>query len=116
MILKELEIDHYFRLLYQILKFVDKKHPESNKNNQLTDNQKIYSNILRSHIDQKTLSLIAVNGASTIQTPAFKAYKLLIEKSCFLEHLKPTTKNLTLINEAREIYSKSAFGKSIYFS
>lgn len=108
------ETDHYFRVVYQILSHIDKNHPSSNLG-LFNSEQKNYSNILRSIIDQKTLFLIAVNAASSKHISSYKNYQLLIEKSNFLEHLKYKKEFHPLIKESITVYNKKAFGKSIFF-
>lgn len=103
----EEETDHYFRLVYQILRFIGKSTPKNL-------NQKTYSNILRALVDQKTLQLIAINACSTESTPSYDGYKKIIEKFEFLEHLK--TDNFKYTAELINNYEESAFGQNIWLS
>nr|WP_216294444.1 putative phage abortive infection protein [Delftia acidovorans]MCA1069357.1 hypothetical protein [Delftia acidovorans] len=112
LVLHEVAVDHYFRLVYQILKFIDRNYPaEKNTSKNFSQNQKKYSGILRSSINHKILELIAINAASDQSTPSYDGYKELIEKSSFLEHLKF---NRSIISETIKIYDKRAFGNSIF--
>ncbi|WP_313236256.1 putative phage abortive infection protein [Delftia acidovorans] len=107
--------DHYCRLVYQILKFIDKNHPHRSieeKSKKFNKEQKFYSNILRSVISQDALELIATNAASDESTPSYNGYKFLIESSSFLEHLKPFDDNEARMRELVKSYDKSAFGDS----
>lgn len=111
MVYKEKSTDHYFRLVYQILKFIDINHPEKIDDSFFSKNQKKYSSILRASIPHDVLELIAINGASDIKTPSYMSYKLILEKSEFLEHLKFDN---NLIKETLSIYHSNAFGKNIF--
>lgn len=108
---EEKKVDHYFRLVYQILKFIDKNYPGEKGSDHFSKEQKRYSSILRASIEHKVLELIAINGASTSETPSYDSYKNIIEKSSFLEHLKF---HQELIMEAKPIYNQTAFGESIF--
>lgn len=105
--------DNYLRLVYQILNLVINRYPKILKSH-VSKDQKRYSNILRAILDQETLFLIAINAASTQETPSFDSYKALIEKTNFLEHLKPLDNFQPLISALANIYKESAFGESIY--
>lgn len=111
MVYKEKATDHYFRLVYQILKFIDINHPEKSDSIVFSKNQKKYSSILRASIPHDVLELIAINGASDLTTPSYMSYKLILEKSSFLEHLKFES---NLIKDTLSIYHSNAFGKNIY--
>ncbi len=110
---KEKNTDHYFRLVYQILKFIDLNYPGENNQEKFSTEQRRYSSILRASIEHRVLELIAINGASTDETPSYYSYKRIIEKSSFLEHLKFNHK---IIDETKNIYSAIAFGESIYLN
>lgn len=110
---KDFDCDSYLRLVYQILNLVVNKYPRI-LNIKVSKDQKRYSNILRAILDQETLFLIAINAASTKQTPSFDSYKILIEKTNFLEHLKPLDEFQPLLSELADIYNACAFGESIY--
>lgn len=109
----EKRTDHYFRIVYQILKFIDKKTPLQN-NSQITEieSKKIYSSMLRALINQEILILIALNACSTEETPSYHGYKNLIEKFEFLEHLK--IDNLIYSMDLIKNYKKEAFGDNIW--
>lgn len=107
----ELKTDHYFRLVYQILKFIDLNYPGEKHENEFSSEQKRYSSILRASIEHKVLELIAINGASDEATPAYDSYKTIVEKSSFFEHLK--FKHCLTV-EIIDVYKPNAFGKNIY--
>lgn len=111
LVFEENEINHYFRLVYQILKFIDLNYPGDKQKEIFSPEQKRYSSILRASIDHRILELIAINGASTSDTPSYDSFKIMIEKSSFLEHLKF---NHEIISAIVTIYKPSAFGGNIY--
>lgn len=80
---EEKKVDHYFRLVYQILKFIDKNYPGEKGTEIFSKEQKRYSSILRASIEHKVLELIAINGASTSETPSYDSYKNIIENLHF---------------------------------
>lgn len=76
---------HYFRLIYQTLKFLDKK-----TNLQTFIDIDFYKNILRSTLTPKTTLLLGLNSAIVpkfLNTDDHKYYKELIEKYSFLQHM-----------------------------
>lgn len=76
---------HYFRLIYQTLKFLDKK-----TNHQTFIDIDFYKNILRSTLTPKTTLLLGLNSAIApkfLKTDDHKYYKELIEKYNFLQHM-----------------------------
>lgn len=68
-------IGHYFRNIYQILKFVDQS---------LIPNKKFYTNLLRSQLSSNELGLLFYNCLSELGCERFKP---LIERYEFLKHL-----------------------------
>ncbi|KDM89662.1 putative phage abortive infection protein [Photobacterium galatheae] len=90
-------IGHYFRNIYQILKFVDESS---------VVDKKLYTNLLRAQLSSSELALLFYNCLSEIGSGKFKC---LIEKYNFLEHLPPLQDI-----DVREVtmYKKEAFGKS----
>src|SRR5580765_4092605 len=94
---KDLVIGHYFRLLYQIMKFIALKCPSSTcgqwqfKSMESQSNpspeEKFYSNILRSALDARTSQLLAINCYSIGPNDSYYAYRRLIERYAFLEHM-----------------------------
>lgn len=81
--------------------------------------EKSYANIIRSLINKKLLSLLAVNCAVKNNDDNYYTYKLLIQRYCFFEHFegelsifkKPSRVELELKNH----YDKSHFGRNSYF-
>lgn len=86
---------HYFRILYQLLKFIANSNDEINKafDNQnieyavVSKNEKMYSNIVRALLTDDLMKVLSMNcycehGKDDI----FWKYKLLIERYAFFEH------------------------------
>lgn len=90
-------VGHYFRNIYQILKYIDSSTVED---------KKFYSNLLRAQLSDYELGLLFYNCLSDLGNEKFKP---LIEEFEFFEHLH----QLEGI-EASEVsqYKKEAFGKS----
>lgn len=122
-------VGHYFRLLYQILKFIALKCPETfctlkdlRTHEQQTlpsDSEKFYSNILRSALDAKTSQLLAVNCCCSNQEDSYFAYRRLIERYAFLEHMPFVVYGhdpSELLLSACKYYDKSALGNNDYLS
>jgi len=92
------EIDHYFRVMYSILSFVDSADLE-NRNN-------FYTKILRSQLSDPEIAIIFYNGLSDVGRRKFKP---LIEKYGLLKGLKD---RYVLDMELKEQYEASAFGNA----
>ncbi|MBK9624513.1 MAG: putative phage abortive infection protein [Rhodocyclaceae bacterium] len=90
-------IGHYFRNIYQILKFVDSS---------LIDDKRFYTNLLRAQLSSYELGLLFYNCLSGLGSEKFKP---LIEKYSFLEHL-PRYDLIT--SEEIQKYNLSAFGSA----
>lgn len=92
---------------------------EKIKTTKANSKEKSYANIIRSLIDKKLLSLLAVNCAVDSKDTNYYTYKLLIQRYCFFEHfegeinalIKPSKVELGL----KKYYDKSHFGKNNYF-
>lgn len=98
-ILNNIELSQYFRILYQLLKFIcrndiDNKGQEfsdyyiSSRDN-VTVNEKMYASIVRSFVPVKLLHVLALNcipSYSGLNNLAL--YQALIERYEFLEHLR----------------------------
>ena len=69
------QIGHYFRHIYQILKFVDESS---------IDNKPLYANLLRAQLSSDELALLFFNCISDLGS---KRFKLLVERYSLLEHL-----------------------------
>lgn len=124
---KDLVIGHYFRLLYQIMKFIALRCPgtaceywelkSSKPQSQPSAEEKFYSNILRSALDARTSQLLAINCYSPSQDHSYYAYRRLVERYAFLEHMpfKTPGKNPSpVLIDAYNAFEKSAFGDSDY--
>jgi len=115
---------HYFRVLYQLLKFIATNSPSSTigqafeadkiEHEQLSDDEKMYSSILRSFLNYEVTQLLAINCYCTDSTDTYWRYKLLIERYSFLEHMPfeiDGTENKFLV-ETIPFYKPSAFGNN----
>ncbi len=88
---------HYFRVLYQLLKFVYINIPDSTitrlfeadeiKNNKLSDDEKMYTNIVRSFLGYEITQLLSINCFCKNSDDTYWLYKRLIERYSFLEHM-----------------------------
>ena len=94
------EFGHYFRNLYNILKFVQ---------NSEVEDKKLYTNLLRAQLSSNELIVLFYNGLSEMGN---KKLKPLLEEFNFLKNLP---KNL-IFNEHAHVsfYSESAFFPSEY--
>jgi uncharacterized membrane protein len=117
---------HYFRILYQLLKFVAINTPGSKISEEfeaneiqyqmLTDNEKMYSNIVRSFLGHTATQLLSINCYCKDETNTYWRYKLLIERYSFFEHM-PFERHGTIIPflvETISSYELSAFGDNKY--
>ena len=74
----------YFRVLYHLLKHIDKKagyHPFDFKE------KKRYTSLVRSFLDNETALLLSINCAHAKPGNQYYKYRCLIERYAFLEHL-----------------------------
>ncbi|WP_336289726.1 putative phage abortive infection protein [Aeromonas dhakensis] len=116
---------HYFRILYQLLKFIATNIPggeigsgfEKDKiiKSRMALNEKMYSNIVRSFLSYDLSQLLAINCYCAREDSTYWRYKLLLERYEFLEHMpfEINKKNNKLLLKTRDYYSV-AFGKSIF--
>lgn len=88
-------LDHYFRNLYHIVKFVDESAPT---------NARRYTSIIRAQLSAHELMILMYNGAS----PAGEKFKPLIEKYALLEHLPD---QMLGYPGDKLVYHPSAFGR-----
>lgn len=115
---------HYFMVLYQLLKFIATNVPGGSIGQEfeadkiqfqdLTDNEKMYSNIVRSCLYYSVTQLLSINCYCTGPEDTYWRYKLLIERYAFLEHM-PFELHFTeqkVLVETTEFYKPSAFGNS----
>jgi uncharacterized membrane protein len=95
------EIKTYFRILYQILKFIDKSYKESSEPNEeqgnrknfvksISDIEKTYSSLIRSFIGKEIGELIIINSLcfSEQSEHGFSRFKELLEQYAFFEHIQ----------------------------
>lgn len=95
------DLRHYFRIIYQILKFID--------NANITSDEKLfYSNIVRSQLSDAELLSLFFNCLSKYGKEKFKP---LVEKYEFFEHLVINEK--FLFTDLRE-YNPNVFGENKY--
>lgn len=127
----------YFRVLYHLIKFIDNNKPKIPFITK--DKRKTYTSLVRSHLDNEIIFLLAINCAHATPENQYHTYKTLIEEYSILEHLifdnavllkyNPIhstsmatslrittimlTENLkTILNEIAKTYDKKAFGKN----
>lgn len=115
---------HYFRVLYQTLKFIATNLPNGNigidfsENNiactPLTPDEKMYSNIVRSFLNYDATQLLAINCYCRDSEDTYWKFKLLIERYAFLEHMpfEIKGKKNELLSLTEQFYESSAFGRS----
>lgn len=115
---------HYFRILYQILKYIATKTPESNvgdnfdsasiQNKPLAHNEKMYSNMLRAFLSYDATQILAINCYCEDEADPYWKFKLLIERYAFLEHMPfhIGQRNPELLNLTKDHYESKAFGAS----
>ncbi|ELQ2466450.1 putative phage abortive infection protein [Vibrio vulnificus] len=88
-------VGHYFRNVYQILKYVDKS---------VVEDKKFYSNLLRAQMSDYELGLLFYNCISDLGNTKFKA---LVEQYQFFEHLNRLN---SIEDHEIEMYAKEAYG------
>ena len=116
-------LNQYFRILYQVLKFVASNCPGSTiymkfsveelESTVCSPEEKLYSNIVRSLLSDDVYYLLSINSSCHDKTNSFYKYKLLIERYSFLEHMPLVTNdnmNSGLLEEIMKHYEKKAFG------
>ncbi len=90
------EVGHYFRSMYNIIKFIHKSNIED---------KRLYSNLLRAQLSVNELTLLFYNCLSDMGNKKFKS---LVEKYALLKSLP---KEMLLDKENHpKLYSESAFG------
>lgn len=90
-------IGHYFRNIYQVLKFIDTSELEQ---------KQFYANLLRAQLSSDELALLFYNCLSHIGNEKFKP---LLEKYAVLEHLPPYG---CITSDDAKLYHPSVFGTS----
>ena len=116
-------LNQYFRILYQVLKFIVTHCPSSNLNGEFSisspdktkcsKEEKVYANIVRSFISEDVYFVLAVNCFCKDKNDEFYKYKMLVERYSFFEHMKidnSSDENIDLINEILESYDRKVFG------
>ncbi len=114
---------HYFRVLYQLLKFIATSIPDSHFSDDfdsekiimlaLAPNEKMYSNIVRSFISYDLTQLLAVNCYCDDSKSTYWKFKNLLERYEFLEHMPfEVDGNRNYMLETSVHYYQKAFGDS----
>jgi hypothetical protein len=93
------DLGHYFRNLYNILKFIHKKNP---------GDKFFYANLLRAQLSSSELLMLFYNCLSQFGNDKFKP---LIEEYHFLQNMPKNP--IFNKQEHTRFYNKSAFGKPI---
>lgn len=100
-ILNEVELSQYFRVLYQVLKFIAKNNINNkskvfdvnylkNKNDLSENDEKMYASLVRSFVPVKLLPVLAINCICGKEgyLHNLDKYQALIERYSFLEHMR----------------------------
>ncbi|CAK2509081.1 MULTISPECIES: putative phage abortive infection protein [Vibrio] len=112
---RDIECNHYFRILYHLLKFIMLNNNyggepldfEDAITRDVSKTEKFYTNIVRSFINQKVTQLLAVNCVTISANDDFYKFKLLVERYALLEHLSFEHE---WMHELRNVYELGAFG------
>jgi uncharacterized membrane protein len=123
------KLNQYFRILYQVLKFIASNCPgstvymkysvESLESTACASEEKLYSNIVRSLLSDEVYYLLSINCSCDDKNDSFYKYKLLIERYSFLEHMplgKGDNTNNMLLEEIMEHYKCNAFGDNYAYA
>ncbi|WP_273997396.1 putative phage abortive infection protein [Vibrio parahaemolyticus] len=90
------QLCRYFRMLYQLLKFIATNHVDNTTRDfsneylrtQVLDQEKRYASLVRSMLPQNILGYLAVNSCNGFEpTHPYHKYFLLLQRYAFLEHL-----------------------------
>jgi hypothetical protein len=115
---------HYFRILYQVLKLTALRAPNTNLvggftaaailGSQPSYDEKLYSNIVRSFLNNRVTQLLAINCFAENEESTYWNYKCLVERYQFLEHMPFEVDGGVhpALRDTISHYSRSAFGKS----
>ncbi|EJL6321731.1 hypothetical protein NMR54_003169 [Vibrio cholerae] len=101
-ILKDYEVSQYFRILYQLLKYVSKNNVNNKKRefslqylsdrasiNSRYDSEKMYASIVRSFVPVDLLPMLAINCIPTAdEVNNLGLYWAILERYSFLEHTR----------------------------
>ncbi|HHA1259699.1 TPA: putative phage abortive infection protein [Enterobacter asburiae] len=80
---KDMFFSSYFRVLYHLLKLIDKNYSFDFRYKK----RKFHTSIIRSFISFEVLILLVVNVAHSEKAPSYSYYRTLLERYAFLEHL-----------------------------
>ena len=118
---------HYYRLIFQILKFIAYSTPSSTYRipsvQPPSTEEKFYAGILRSVLDHGKTQILAINACCLDSSDSFFEYMALIKRYSLLEHMpfeiesanKKTKENsLIYFCSSYFIYRSDAFNKNIF--
>lgn len=117
-------LNQYFRILYQLLKFISVGAPGSTLPDfsvramtatSASPSEKFYSNIVRSFVPENVYYLLAINCYAVEESDTYYLYRLLIERYSFLEHMPlrlPNHQNQALLNAIVASYALQVFGSN----
>ncbi len=91
---------HYFRNLYNIIKFVDQRSPRGRS-------KKFYTNFVRAQLSSSELGLLFYNCLSDYGNEKFKP---LVEKYALLKNM-PKRDDFLIEHRHKKFYRRSAFGE-----
>ena len=110
MLLTSQFIGQYFRVLYQVLKFIFFSfNPDGSYSNELTNEEKSYASLVRSFLTNDVYFLLAINCYCESDEDMFYSYKKLVERYSFLEHLRPNERDF-IFGDIACYYEVNAFG------
>lgn len=91
------EVAHYFRTLYNIIKFIDRSEAED---------KDFYTRLVKAQLSSAELVLLFYNGLSVYGSSKFKPF---IEKYALLEHLE--INHLANPHDQKPLYPPAAYGE-----
>jgi len=121
-----LSINSYFRVLYQLLKFIALNNPYSSisrddfiegRKNVVHGGEKMYSNIVRSILSSDALKLLAINCASPNFEDQYKKYRFLLDRYQFFEHVsydEGDEVQMMFLEDCRKLYGDNCFGDNYF--
>lgn len=96
---KDMFFSSYFRVLYHLLKLIDKSYFLDFRYKK----RKFYTSIIRSFLSFEVLILLAINVAHADKAPSYAYYKKMLERYAFLEHLP--VEDWRLLDGLPEVYT-----------
>lgn len=96
---KDIFFSSYFRVLFHLLKYIDK----SRRVDIFKRKRKFYTSIARSFLSFEVLFLLAVNVAHANKVKSYRYFKDIIERYSFLEHLP--VEDWRLLDGLPEVYT-----------